>query len=86
MKLFQEPCEVTGGNRQRWEIRWRTNSYRVLEVEESWLWVGRWWLRPDLAGERRRYFRVAVASAGGNRLVLEIFEQDEQWTLSRVED
>lgn len=86
MKLLLEPIEVRKKGGRPKLIIWGRDSYRVLRVEERWLWHGRWWTTPDLSGECRRYFKLAVISPGGNPVVMEVYEAKAKWVHSQLED
>jgi hypothetical protein len=86
VKLYLEPIDVikVGGRPQT--MLWRCKTYRVLRVEERWLWHGQWWTTPDLCGEHRRYFRLAVVSASGTQFIVEVYESNQGWVLSQLDD
>ena len=86
MKLYLEPIHVQTDAGMPSRVLWRRQPYKVLEVEEKWLYHGRWWTTPQLRGRCRRYFRLEVALASGTKAVLEIFEEHGRWILSRVQD
>lgn len=82
MRLVMEPVEVRVQNRQPAAFRWRRRIYPVDRVLETWSYRGRWWLEPDLQGERRTYFRLI-----SGRGLYELFRRgDGVWFLSRLND
>ena len=90
MKQIQEPIQVQH-RYAPWEVRWRGQTLTVEEIVESWSWRGRWWLDPQLQGERRRYYRVLCHASGRQaRRVMEIFRRQRNgshhWILSRIVD
>jgi hypothetical protein len=86
MKLLLEPIEVERRGSVPQHVVWRHQHYDVLRVEERWLWHGRWWTTPNLSGESRRYFKIAVASAAGDPLTMEVYREGSGWVLSQLED
>lgn len=94
MKLYEQEITVQVHHGIPRHIRWekfKPPAVQVLEaevqqIEEVWLWHGRWWLTPGLKGEERRYFRIKVATEAGTPLVMEIYEAAGQWRLSRLDD
>lgn len=86
MKLLREPIEVSKTAGQPQEVIWRRQWYQVQRIEERWLWNGRWWTTPRLTGERRCYFRLAVVSAAGSPLTMEVYKEGRNWVLSQLED
>lgn len=86
MKLYQEQIHVDTREGVPHRIIWRLQPYRVLKVEEKWLYHGRWWTTPKLKGCYRRYYRLDVAPVAGTALVMEVFEERGRWVLSRLED
>jgi hypothetical protein len=81
MKLLMEPVGVETQGGQPAVVVWRRRRYPVREVAQSWTWRGRWWTDPDLEGEHRLYFRLLC-----DGVRMEIFEHDDNWTLSRLLD
>ena len=66
-------------------IIWDGRPYRVLSVEDSWRFKGKWWL--DGRGHTRAYFRLTVQPIGKPRsLCVEVFKQGSTWVLTHVLD
>ena len=82
MKQRLEPVHVeVDGQGVPLRLVWRGRPYRVLAIEDSWRYAGRWWV--DGRGWRRAYFRVTARNSRGHTLTLEVFRQSANWVLSR---
>ena len=87
MKLYGERIAVRLNDKgQPAVVRWRLSLLRVRAIEEQWVYAGKWWTTPQLKGRRREYFRLACIGAGGSAISLEIYRENDEWTLSRVLD
>ncbi len=88
MKLRMEQIHVKVDEKGAAKIIvWHAKKYRVLEVQERWLYAGKWWLTGDLNGRRREYWRLRVQNLyTRSESVWEVFRENGQWTLSREMD
>ncbi len=78
MKLYLESVTVdtTDENRPHC-IHWRGKTFEVCELEDYWIFCGKWWQ----SEERRYYLRVQTGQGS-----MEIFRRDDEWVLSRMLD
>jgi hypothetical protein len=86
MKLYQEPIKVIKQDGVPHRVIWRLQPYDVQQIEERWLYHGQWWTTPKLSGHCRRYFRIVVAAPMGSSLTMEVYEERNNWMLSRLQD
>lgn len=85
MKRILEPIKVTDERPQR--LLWRGKVFQMEPPLERWIWRGRWWIDPQLQGERRIYYRILCHPLPrGTPRVFEIFRRKEGWILSRIVD
>ena len=62
MKRVMEPILVTGPFTPAWKLLWRDRTFRVESIMGQWYFRGKWWLDPELEGERRTYFRLGCVA------------------------
>ena len=90
--VYYQPIGVTLANGKPATIHWRGLTYRVLEVNEPWRLVDRWWEPAGTPGDGtgrsdRTYYRLHCASAHED-LTCDIYFEAvcEVWILERVYD
>lgn len=62
VKRVMEPIIVLTPLTPSWTLVWRERTYHVEAVLARWFYRGKWWLDPQLEGERRSYFRLSCAA------------------------
>jgi len=86
MRSVFEPIRVeTDGKGTPARLCWNGRILIVSRVIDHWRYVGKWWLFPT--GQRRTYYRLeARALLERQQLaeprIVEVFQQDGQWTIS----
>ncbi len=97
--VYYHPIRVTLADGKPATIHWRGLTYRVLEVNEPWRLMDRWWEQHSVRGaggkdrkdhkgrSERTYYRLRCASAHED-LVCDIYYEaiGEVWILERVYD
>lgn len=93
--VYYHPIQVTLANGRPETIHWRGLTYRVLEVNEPWRLMDRWWEPAGTPGagngrsgrSDRTYYRLHCASAH-DELTCDIYFEavGEVWILERVYD
>ena len=90
--VYYQPITVTLTDGKPATLHWRGLTYRVLEVNEPWRLVDRWWEpagNPGAGNGRsdRIYYRLRCASANEDLTCDIYFEAvGEVWILERVYD
>lgn len=90
MKSIFEPIKVqTDRNGTPSRLLWRGRTFVVSRVINRWRYVGKWWL--NLNPQKRTYYRLEARPLLGRHQsaemrVLEIFKQDDTWTISYLCD
>jgi uncharacterized protein DUF6504 len=94
--VYYQPIKVTLADGKPASIHWRGLTYRVLEVNEPWRLMDRWWEPAGTPGagtgrSDRTYFRLRCASSHEDLtcdLYCDIYFEavGEVWILERVYD
>ena len=94
--VYYHPIRVTLANGKPAAISWRGLTYRVLEINEPWRLMDRWWDPAGTPGagngrSDRTYYRmrcVSLSASAYEDLTCDIYFEavGEVWILERVYD
>ena len=65
--VYYHPIEVTRAEGKPASIRWRGITYRVLELNEPWHLMDRWWEPPDTPDDPGTPAKGAGSTSGKSR-------------------
>lgn len=77
MRIILESITVESTNGLPVACRWRSTTFRIRQIVDTWTWCGQWWI----GGAQRTYFLLDCEEG-----MLEVFTDGQTWTLSRVSD